>query len=165
MSHHPRFSKRTINVLSVKKRTPVRARGSYGRFTAKQRAQIGRYALDWEQRNCHAAYSSPAHTRGSTPLPCSTRGSPSLPRSGKSDSFWRKNCTGKSQPCRSLDLKFCKLSALPLASSCGCESRKIESAKILLNRNLEDFAKMTTPMVLVYSNISLWYMSVMHCNY
>ena len=121
--------------------TPARAWGSYGRFTAKQLAQIGRYTIDWEQRNCHAGYSSPASTRGSTALPCSTRGSPFLPHSGKSDSLWHKNCTGKLQPCRSLDLMFCKLSVLPLTSSHGCKSRKIKSPKILLNRNLEDFAK------------------------
>ena len=45
-----------------------------------------------------------------------------------------------------LDLMFCKVSALPLASSRGCKSRKIESAKILLNFawDLEDFAKNTS---------------------
>ena len=53
----------------------------------------------------------------------------------------------------SLDLKFCKLSALPLASSRGCKSRKIESAKILLNGNLEDFVKITTPMVFLHVRI------------
>ena len=122
--------------------TPAQACGSYSRLTAKQRAQIGRYAINRQQRNCHAGYSSSARTRGFTPLPCSTRGSPSLPCPGKSDSLWSNNCTGKSQPCRSLDLKSCKVSALPLTSSCGCKSqKKFESAKILLNRNLEDFAK------------------------
>ena len=121
--------------------TPAQACRSYNRLTAKQRAQIGRYAMNWEQRNCHVGYSSSACTRGFTPLPCSSRGSPSLPCSGKSDSPWCNNCTCKSQPCHSLDLKSCKLSALPLTISCGCKSQKIESAKILLNRNLEDFSK------------------------
>ena len=46
--------------------TPARARGSYGRLTAKQRMQIGMYAIKREQRKCHAGYSSPAQARGST---------------------------------------------------------------------------------------------------
>ena len=72
-----------LNVFSrLRNGMPAQARGLYGRLTAEQRTQIVRYGI---KCNCHVGYSSPARTRGSTPLPCSTRGSPSLPRSGKSD--------------------------------------------------------------------------------
>ena len=54
MSHHSRFGRRTEMSCRSRNGTPARARGLYGRLTAKPRAQIGRYAIDWEQRNCHA---------------------------------------------------------------------------------------------------------------
>ena len=63
MSHHPRFGRRTEMFCRSRKGTPARARGSYGRLTAKPRAQIGRYAIDWEQLNCHAGTHLLQHTR------------------------------------------------------------------------------------------------------
>ena len=120
-----------INVLSVEMGCQRELGDCTVDCIAKQRALIGRYAIDWEQRNCHASHSSTTRTRGFTPLLCSTRGSLSLLCSGKSDSLWHKNCTGKSQPCRSLDLKFYKLSALPLASSHRCKSGEGASQLVL----------------------------------
>ena len=89
---------------------------SYGRLPAKKLAQIGMYAIEWEQLNCHAGTHLPlAHEI----LPLFRAPHEVLPLFSGLVKVMASDAR-ISQVSRShvvsLVLKFCKLSALPLSS-------------------------------------------------